>query len=101
MPSNYYNLRLFEDTSCGDFVITAEGSSDNEYSVGCQPWPQEGVFHGVRPFFDESLFAITVYRGDGCDSAESVELTTSGTCYDVGFTEGHGSFMVEVLSEGN
>ncbi|RHZ51677.1 glycoside hydrolase family 18 protein [Aspergillus thermomutatus] len=96
LPSNYYELNLYSDDSCGDFVISAEGSSDNEYSLGCQPCDEEGVYNGVIPVFDDSLFSITVYKGSNCDSDDSVELKTSGTCYDVSFADSEGSFKIEL-----
>ncbi|KAI9369814.1 hypothetical protein BJX61DRAFT_545203 [Aspergillus egyptiacus] len=85
LPSNYYKLNLYSDKSCGDFPITAEASANNQYSVGYQPWDQQGVYHGVKLFFDDSICSVAVYKGSDCGTEDPVRLKKFGTCYDVSY----------------
>ncbi|KAJ5618563.1 hypothetical protein N7528_006674 [Penicillium herquei] len=92
--SDYYELNMYTDSSCGTYLIDDEGS-DSEYNTGCLPWDYDDAAKAVYPLFDETVFSISAYTGDSC--SEDLTELKSGTCYALDIATGKGGWKVTAL----
>ncbi|KAJ5751641.1 glycoside hydrolase [Penicillium odoratum] len=91
--SDYYELNMYSDSTCGSYLTDDEGSTSD---VGCIAWVTSGG-SAVYPLFDESVFSIAAYSGDSCDSSDKLMSFNSGTCYELDIESGKGSWKITKL----
>ncbi|KAJ5609511.1 hypothetical protein N7528_010078 [Penicillium herquei] len=90
--SSDFWIYSYSDTTCDsdDESTSAEGFGSE--SLGCIPWT--GEQKGMKAKFDSSLWEVTVYSGESCDSSDLLYTLESETCYDISATGDEGSYKV-------
>lgn len=86
----------YSDTKCETESSTGDLEGFGTDSLGCNKY-SGGSMDSFKAVFDGSLYKVTLYDGEACDSTNVLDTVISGKCYDTSSTSSGGAYGIELV----
>lgn len=90
-----FTIYTYSDTDCKTESGVGDAEGYGTESLGCVTF--SGGIDGFKADFDASLYVVTVYTGEACDSSNLLDTVTSGKCYDTSATDSGGAYKIALV----